>query len=138
MRTRLGSLLAVSIVGPLALALPGAASTGSSGPSKGPSVGRAVSFAVSPPASSVGGDAGRPEAGGPIRSRINPLGRIGMAPGERSTDPLAGSSVGPGTAPPLGLRFKGVGNPLGCNGCSPPDPNGDVGADHYVQMVNAT
>jgi hypothetical protein len=31
-----------------------------------------------------------------------------------------------------------VSNPFACGGCSPPDPNGDVGPNHYVQMVNAT
>jgi hypothetical protein len=40
--------------------------------------------------------------------------------------------------PGLDFSFDGVGNPLGCGGCSPPDTNGDVGPNHYIQMVNAT
>jgi hypothetical protein len=53
-------------------------------------------------------------------------------------DPLIGPSATGRSTPPLDFRFPGVGNPFACNGCSPPDTNGDVGPDHYVQMVNAT
>jgi hypothetical protein len=35
----------------------------------------------------------------------------------------------------LGLNFEGLHDP---NGVTPPDPVGDVGENHYVQMVNST
>lgn len=50
-------------------------------------------------------------------------------------DPLLGLGVNnTDTAPPL-LTFEGTDNFCGC---SPPDTVGDVGPNHYVQMVNAT
>ncbi len=78
--------------------------------------------------------------------RINPLafepdqGKRGTW--ERSSvpdDPLAAVGFDPGhrTPAPL-LSFVGTGNPVGCGGCTPPDPIGDIGPKHYVQMVNAT
>jgi hypothetical protein len=54
-------------------------------------------------------------------------------------DPLAAASRAPGRETPLPLfDFAGTGNPTGCGGCSPPDTVGDVGPNHYVQVVNAT
>lgn len=38
--------------------------------------------------------------------------------------------------PTLGVSFNGISNPTGCGGCSPPDPNGEIGPNYYVQMVN--
>ncbi len=55
------------------------------------------------------------------------------------TDPLIRpASDNPGETPALDFSFDGVGNPTGCGSCSPPDINGDVGPNHYVQAVNAT
>lgn len=34
--------------------------------------------------------------------------------------------------------FEGTANPTGCGTCTPPDATGDVGPNHYVQLVNAT
>ena len=54
-------------------------------------------------------------------------------------DPLLGFAVDPTRRTPSpSVSFDGVGNPTGCGGCSPPDIVGDVGPNHYVQMVNAT
>jgi hypothetical protein len=54
-------------------------------------------------------------------------------------DPLLGFAVDPTRRTPSpSLAFDGVGNPTGCGGCTPPDIVGDVGPNHYVQMVNAT
>jgi hypothetical protein len=36
--------------------------------------------------------------------------------------------------PPTGVSFDGLSNASGVN---PPDPNGDIGPNHYVQMVNS-
>ena len=54
---------------------------------------------------------------------------------EKIQDPLAGHSLGPAglqTPTPL-LNFEGMGN---LNGVLPPDTEGAVGPDHYVQIVN--
>ena len=34
--------------------------------------------------------------------------------------------------------FAGMNSNLGCNGCLPPDTDGDVGPNHYVQSVNSS
>ncbi len=53
-------------------------------------------------------------------------------------DPGVQTSAGPGQMPSPLLTFEGInvgeGNP--CTGCLPPDPNGDVSPNHYVQVVN--
>jgi PKD domain len=107
--------------------------------------GTAVDYAPSPPtrelpASTDGpADAFRPP-------RINPLANQPDG-GQRGTwdrpsvpvDRLIGQPPGQGVqTPALDFDFAGVGNPQGCGSCAPPDPNGDVGPNHYVQMVNAT
>jgi hypothetical protein len=79
-------------------------------------------------------------------ARINPLahepdhGQRGTwTRGKPSADPLLHEARGAGKpTPPLDLRFQGIGNPEGCGGCSPPDTNGDIGLNEYVQIVNAT
>ena len=38
--------------------------------------------------------------------------------------------------PPVGVSFEGMNIDQGCGGCLPPDTNGAVGPNHYVQMVN--
>jgi hypothetical protein len=54
-------------------------------------------------------------------------------------DPLLGFAVDPTRRTPSpSVSFDGVGNPTGCGSCAPPDIVGDVGPNHYVQMVNAT
>ncbi len=36
------------------------------------------------------------------------------------------------------LTFAGMNSNLGCNGCLPPDTDGDVGPNHYIQSVNSS
>jgi hypothetical protein len=43
------------------------------------------------------------------------------------------TEMGPNAMPGALLNFEGVNN---VDGVHPPDPNGEVGKDHYVQMVN--
>jgi hypothetical protein len=117
---------------------------GASGMS-GPIVGRAVASGLSPAVRDLPPS---PSADAPVAqapTRVNPL--AGQADAawrstwSRSgvpTDPLIGRSKNRRVTPPLDFRFRGVGNPFACGGCSPPDPNGDVGPDHYMQMVNVT
>ena len=77
--------------------------------------------------------------------RLNPLAHLPGAGKDRLDgvvvlpDALAPSGFNPaGRTPTPFLTFAGTGNPVGCNGCSPPDTVGDVGPKHYIQMVNAT
>jgi len=40
-------------------------------------------------------------------------------------------------APALGVAFDAIGNPTACGGCIPPDTNGDVSDQHFIQWVNS-
>ncbi len=57
-------------------------------------------------------------------------------------DPVVQTTVGglgvfqPTTIPSPLITFPGISNPTGCGGCAPPDTNGDIGPNHYIQMVN--
>ena len=84
--------------------------------------------------------------GDKAEDRINPLANEPDR-GRRGTwdrpdaplDALSGRSVAADVAAPAPLfTFDGTGNPAGCGGCSPPDTVGDIGPNHYVQIVNAT
>jgi hypothetical protein len=76
---------------------------------------------------------------GPVNPRrkpplVNPL--PGWDDAANAFDPLAAFSVNDLVQTPSpGLNFQGQSN--NCN-CTPPDPIGAVGLDHYLQMVNAT
>ena len=48
-------------------------------------------------------------------------------------DPVAQTFPGILNMPATGVNFEGIGN---VNGVLPPDTNGEVGRNHYVQMVN--
>ena len=52
-------------------------------------------------------------------------------------DPVAQTTPGIGDMPGLLTSFEGMRLNLGGNGW-PPDPNGDVGPDHYIQTVNTS
>jgi len=68
------------------------------------------------------------------------------APAEPVRDPVVQSSVPALLAPPINLSFDGIG--LGIMGVpsgqafkverDPPDPSGDVGPNHFVQIVNSS
>lgn len=81
-----------------------------------------------------------------INPRHNPL-QLEPDQGQRGTwgrtnvptDPLIRPAAdNPGETPALDFSFDGISNPTGCGSCTPPDPSGDVGPNHYVQAVNAT
>jgi hypothetical protein len=81
-----------------------------------------------------------------VASRINPL-TDEPDQGARGTWDRAGvpidelivpARLAAHRTPPLAISWDGIGNPVACGACSPPDTNGDVGPNHYVQMVNAT
>ncbi len=47
------------------------------------------------------------------------------------------ASLGPAAPTPL-QTFEGMNQADGCGNCIPPDPNGAVGPNHYVEMVNSS
>lgn len=114
-------------------------------PVKGPIVSQPVFPGISPPlrdlplASEGDSPSANPPRLNPLANQpeskfINPEANL-AAP----IDPLIASGQNrSGRTPALSLSFDGTGNPVACSGCSPPDTVGDVGPNHYVQMVNAT
>ena len=61
--------------------------------------------------------------------------RAFITPTDAGLDPVVQPILGPGVAPSSALSFDGV---PALNGLVPPDPTGDVGPEHYVQMVNVS
>src|SRR3984893_8169938 len=52
-------------------------------------------------------------------------------------DPVVQTTTAPTAGmPPVGVAFEGMNISQGCGGCLPPDTDGAVGPNHYVQMVN--
>jgi hypothetical protein len=141
-----GLVLAASIVAALLTATSGAlaaASSKQSGPS-GPQALDASDYALSAPVGDLAATE-RPSSDGAAPPRINPLadepdrGRRGTDRGRAPSDPLLDDARHRTSRTPApNLVFSGVQNPFACGGCSPPDTIGDVGPNHYVQMVNAT
>ena len=96
-------------------------------------VGTAVQFDVSPPLRDLARVATPVVAVAPPKDDL-PTGLEGPF-GPQDVDPVVQRSAGRGEdIPSPGVSFDGMTNP--CNGCAPPDPNGAVGPNHYVQMVN--
>jgi hypothetical protein len=100
-------------------------------------LGTAAAFDVSPPlrelattplASSAGAAAERAERG-PVAADKGFSGDDAVPAGKRAQDPLEQIS-----APRI--NFEGVANSANPVLISPPDPDGDVGPNHYVQVVN--
>ena len=149
LRARLSAGLLVTLVaavaGPLGSASAEKGASGSASAEKaghGPIVG-SMKPTLSAPVRSLPPSAGR-GAGSPP-PRINPLAdepgggsRGTRNRGEVPRDPLSADSVSSRGTPGPSLTFEGTGNPAACSGCTPPDTVGDVGPNHYVQMVNAT
>ncbi len=58
--------------------------------------------------------------------------RTPRGPAARATDPVAQTTL-PQSIPATAVNFEGVNN---VDGVLPPDTNGDIGPNHYVQWVN--
>jgi hypothetical protein len=142
-------LIAAAIVVGIAVAR-GPGSRGIAAPSEsdaieGPLVGDVSVPSSSPAVRDLAAAPDEPTLEREINPRHNPL-QFEPDMGQRGTwdrtgvptDPLIGSSLNPGRTPGLDFAFDGTSNPTGCGGCSPPDTNGDVGPNHYVQTVNAS
>jgi hypothetical protein len=59
--------------------------------------------------------------------------RVGGGGGAAIVDPVAQTAQGASGTAATGESFDAVGN---VDGVLPPDPAGDIGPDHYVQMTN--
>src|SRR5436190_12990755 len=98
----------------------------------GPTWSRAVKFDVSPPLRSM-----KPllRSGFKAEDDSEPLSPSAIE--RHEPDPVVQSSVGLGIfgseIPGPSVSFDGIQNTCGC---SPPDTDGEVGPNHYVQMVN--
>lgn len=72
-----------------------------------------------------------------LAREANPIQWLGDGVGESGIpyglDPLAAEGVNDGSAPDPLVTFEGVSS---LDGVTPPDTNGDVGPNHYVQMTN--
>ena len=113
---------------------------------QGPILGERTEPGLSPAVRDLPAFVDEPTLNTEINPRHNPL-LFEPDQGKRGTwdrinvplDPLLqGIGTNLGRTPGLDLSFDGTGNPTGCGSCSPPDTNGDVGPNHYIQMVNAT
>ncbi|MCI0519445.1 MAG: carboxypeptidase regulatory-like domain-containing protein [Chloroflexi bacterium] len=76
-----------------------------------------------------------PEAADDILQEVTPRLKLNKAEPEGTSAPDAALQTLPavGKMPSPGFNFEGVNN---INGVLPPDTNGDVGLNHYVQWVN--
>ena len=54
------------------------------------------------------------------------------------TDPVRQATMGALAMPAPIATFEGMNQADGCGGCIPPDPNGAVGPNHFVEMVNSS
>jgi hypothetical protein len=112
---------------------------------QGPFASQPVAPGLSPAARDLPVAAAEPSPVGEINPRQNPL-AAEPDQGQRGTwerasvpvDPLIRPAGDGLLTPGLNFSFEGTGNPVACGGCTPPDTNGDVGPNHYIQMVNAT
>jgi hypothetical protein len=82
-----------------------------------------------------------PLASGSLVTRVIPVRPVPLPPGaanaeNASHDPNVQNFVGAIAIPSTTLNFEGTDYPgVDCN-CAPPDTNGAVGPNHYVQLVN--
>src|SRR5438128_3657440 len=59
-----------------------------------------------------------------------------QTPNASMHDSVVQTTAAAAVMPPVGTSFEGMNIHQGCGGCLPPDTNGAVGPNHYVQMVN--
>lgn len=131
-RRSLISLSVAALAGFLSLPLE-AQSTSVAGKAR---VVRAAKSRTSAPLSQLAALAGGELASGPIRE-INPLGMPSLPAARLSSEPWVDvareDAIGLAPAPAPYISIEGINNR---NNVAPPDTNGDVGKDHYVQWVN--
>jgi len=100
-----------------------------------PTVGTADKYDLSPPLRSI-----KPILTNKEKKAEDERGAAGPVNNmQHDPDPVVQNTTGSGVfsqdaIPPTGVSFDGLSNLSGVN---PPDPNGDIGPNHYVQMVNS-
>ncbi len=126
--------LVVLIAATLLAALPLSAGPAAAAPTDGPIVGHAVMHDVSPALRDLAPlPAGEEDQPGPPRDLLENRPTHAHAPGSAVTDPVVQSTLSGATAPSTAASFAGGGN---LDGVYPPDTNGDIGPNDYVQWVN--
>ncbi len=122
----------------LAVTLPGAAQEPQGAPVR-PVVGQAVRFSVSPPLRDLppvvrpGGEASEEGRPGPENPSLPREKFEGASHRPAEEDPLVQAWPGLNAMPAPLRQWEGISNR---NGVYPPDTEGDVGPNHYVQWVN--
>ena len=67
-----------------------------------------------------------------------PASRLPKLPrNSQETDRVVQTTAATAAMPSTGASFEGMNISEACGNCLPPDPNGAVGPNHYVQMVNS-
>ena len=114
------------------LLLPAASPVAASGSGSGPIVGQDVQHDVSPPLRDLVSPAPQPDPHGIPRDVLENLPTHPGRPTSAVTDPVVQSTSGT-AAVSTATNWEGVSN---LDGVYPPDTNGDVGPNDYVQWVN--
>jgi hypothetical protein len=70
--------------------------------------------------------------------QIRPIHAAHAPPQRPVYDPVQQTSPGLLAIPAPLQTFEGMDQNDGCGNCIPPDPNGAVGPNHYVEMVNSS
>jgi len=118
------ALLVVALLGPLAAAAEGGALP--------PAAPEAFTWDVRALPTVAPWRPGDPITEGPVRRRTNPRPAPAPAPRPAARDRLLAAPPPSSLFVPPDLDFDGQ----GFTGVVPPDPVGDAGAQHYIQMVN--
>jgi N-acetylneuraminic acid mutarotase len=138
--SRGGTLARISVVGfALALLVGAPMSTAAQDPQApqvGPDVKSAVKFDTSPALRTIKPDRAAMKQAKKAAAALNrhavPHGTSDSAKSD-TAKVQSGNGVVTNAMPDFGQNFEGVGN---VNGVLPPDTQGDVGPNHYVQMIN--
>jgi hypothetical protein len=101
-----------------------------------PTFRKAAAFDVSKPLREIAKEAARPAKGGTPRPELGPV----VADSGHSRDGALQETAGPSVIPPPIANFEGLSNQDNFDvygfRVNPPDPVGDVGPNHYVEMIN--
>jgi hypothetical protein len=98
----------------------------------GPIVIQEIKHDVSPPLRDI-----PPAPAQPKNSEREIMRHPSNNPGNEYSDPVVQFVMGPLAMPTPIVNFAGINSVGSACGCLPPDTNGDVGPNHYVQTVNS-
>jgi len=139
-------VIATLVAVAMAFVVVGASQAGSSSKAKGPVVKGAVAFDVSKPLRELAKNANATGKGLPRSGGTDPVegdtafgeGSLGTAP-RLTAHAVTARTTASAIAAPI-ANFEGLSNQDNFNifgfRVNPPDPNGDVGPNHYVEMIN--